>query len=110
MSGIHHRIDGVTYCPPDLARRYFASGAWRDTTLGDALRATEESALRALRLSQVRYETGVDSFLQVQSAQVTLYGVQQQFIQLGTDALLNRVELYKALGGGWEASDLPEAS
>ncbi len=40
MSGIHHRIDGVTYCPPDLARRYFASGAWRDTTLGDALRAT----------------------------------------------------------------------
>lgn len=76
----------------------------------DALRATEESALRALRLSQVRYETGVDSFLQVQSAQVTLYGVQQQFIQLGTDALLNRVELYKALGGGWEASDLPEAS
>ncbi|WP_353191445.1 AMP-binding protein [Pandoraea pnomenusa] len=40
MSGIHHRIDGVTYCPPALAQRYFASNAWRDTTLGDALRAT----------------------------------------------------------------------
>ncbi|MCI3206745.1 MULTISPECIES: AMP-binding protein [Pandoraea] len=40
MSGIYHPIDGVTYCPPDLARRYFASNAWRDTTLGDALRAT----------------------------------------------------------------------
>ncbi|ALS61170.1 AMP-binding protein [Pandoraea norimbergensis] len=44
MSGIHHRIyhriDGVTYCPPELAQRYFASNAWRDTTLGDALRAT----------------------------------------------------------------------
>ena len=74
----------------------------------DALRATEESALRALKLSQIRYETGVDSFLQVQSAQIALYGVQQQFIQLGTDALFNRVELYKALGGGWSADDLPE--
>lgn len=40
MSGIFHRIDGVTYCPPDLAQRYFASNAWVDTTLGDALRAT----------------------------------------------------------------------
>ncbi|AJC22874.1 AMP-binding protein [Pandoraea pulmonicola] len=40
MSGIHHRIDGVAYCPPALAQRYFASNAWRDTTLGDALRAT----------------------------------------------------------------------
>ncbi|WP_368641824.1 efflux transporter outer membrane subunit [Castellaniella ginsengisoli] len=74
----------------------------------DALRATEESALRALKLAQIRYETGVDSFLQVQSAQIALYGVQQQFILLGTDALFNRVELYKALGGGWSADDLPE--
>ncbi|VVE60482.1 2,3-dihydroxybenzoate-AMP ligase [Pandoraea captiosa] len=40
MSGIHHPIDGVTYCPPALAQRYFASGAWHDATLGDALRAT----------------------------------------------------------------------
>ncbi|MFV0283906.1 MAG: efflux transporter outer membrane subunit [Castellaniella sp.] len=76
----------------------------------DALRATEDSAIKALNLAQVRYETGVDSFLQVQSAQVALYGVQQQFIQLGTDALFNRVELYKALGGGWSADDLPDAS
>jgi len=44
----------------------------------------------------------VDSFLQVQTAEVNLYGIQQAFIQLGTDALFNRVELYKALGGGWQ--------
>lgn len=73
----------------------------------DAVRATEASALQALKLSQVRYETGVDSFLQVQTAQVNLYAVQQQFIQLGAAALANRVELYKALGGGWSADDLP---
>lgn len=40
MRGIFHPIDGVIYCPPELAQRYFESGAWRDMTLGDALRAT----------------------------------------------------------------------
>lgn len=76
----------------------------------DALRATEASALRAVELAEIRYETGVDSFLQVQTAQVNLYGVQQQFIQVGTDSLLNRVELYKSLGGGWTESDLENAN
>lgn len=73
----------------------------------DAVRDTESSALRALKLAEIRYETGVDSYLQVQTAQVNLYGVQQQFIQLGAAALANRVELYKALGGGWSPDDLP---
>uniref|UniRef100_UPI00333E518B efflux transporter outer membrane subunit n=1 Tax=Castellaniella defragrans TaxID=75697 RepID=UPI00333E518B len=68
----------------------------------DALRETEASAIRTLDLSRLRYETGVDSFLQVQTAEISLYGIQQAFIQLGTDALFNRVELYKALGGGWQ--------
>ncbi|MYN12218.1 efflux transporter outer membrane subunit [Pusillimonas sp. TS35] len=67
----------------------------------DALRATESAASESLKLAQLRYETGVDSFLQVQNAEVTLYGVQQKFVQTGMDSLLNRVELYKALGGGW---------
>lgn len=74
----------------------------------DALRSTEDTALRALKLSQVRYETGVDSFLQIQTAQITLYGVQQQFIQVGANALANRVELYKALGGGWDPRDVKQ--
>ncbi|HEX7388331.1 MAG TPA: efflux transporter outer membrane subunit [Castellaniella sp.] len=74
----------------------------------DALRSNEAAAVRALKLSQLRYETGVDSFLQIQSAQVTLYGVQQQFILVGASALANRVELYKALGGGWDPSDVKE--
>ncbi|MGB6007920.1 efflux transporter outer membrane subunit [Castellaniella sp.] len=73
----------------------------------DAVRDTESSALRTLKLAEIRYETGVDSYLQVQTAQVNLYGVQQQFIQLGAAALANRVELYKALGGGWSPEDLP---
>ncbi|NYT36660.1 efflux transporter outer membrane subunit [Allopusillimonas soli] len=75
----------------------------------DALRALEKSSMESLRLAELRYETGIDSFLQVQNAQVTLYATQQQFLQTGMDSLLNRVELYKALGGGWlEASAHPQ--
>lgn len=74
----------------------------------DALRSTEDAALRSLKLSQVRYETGVDSFLQIQTAQVALYAVQQQFIQVGANALANRVGLYKALGGGWDPRDVQD--
>lgn len=67
----------------------------------DALRLLEDSALQTLKLSQLRYDNGIDSFLQVQTAEITLYTAQQQFLQTGLDSLMNRVELYKALGGGW---------
>ncbi len=66
----------------------------------DALRSMQQSAADALQLAKLRYETGMDSFLQVQTAQINLYAVQQPFLQVGTNALLNRVALYKALGGG----------
>ncbi len=69
----------------------------------EAMRALEATASEALRLANLRYETGVDSFLQVQSAEVNLYSVQQAFLQVGMESLLNRVALYKALGGGWLA-------
>lgn len=67
----------------------------------DALRALEDSAVQTLKLSQLRYDNGIDSFLQVQTAEITLYTAQQQFLQTGLDSIMNRVELYKALGGGW---------
>src|SRR5690606_6878030 len=67
----------------------------------DALRALQTSASESLRLAQLRYETGIDSFLQVQNAEVDLYTTQRNLLQTGMDSLLNRVELYKALGGGW---------
>lgn len=69
----------------------------------DALRALQNSGLQTVELAKLRYETGVDSFLQVQNAEVNLYATQRQLIQTGMESLLNRVELYKALGGGWHA-------
>ncbi|CAM3720509.1 Multidrug transporter [Bordetella sputigena] len=67
-----------------------------------ALRALEASSARSVELSTMRYNGGVDSYLQVQNAQVTYYDAQLQLVQAGLGALLNRVALYKALGGGWE--------
>ncbi len=60
-----------------------------------------DAAQRSLDLARLRYENGVDSFLQVQDAQRTLYSAQQQLVQTRLAELQNRVALYKALGGGW---------
>ena len=67
----------------------------------EALRSLEESNAQTLEIAKLRYEEGIDSFLQVQTAEVGLYTAQRQFLQTGLNSLLNRVELYKALGGGW---------
>lgn len=67
----------------------------------DALRDLEDAGIETVDAARLRYETGIDSFLQVQTAEVDLYATQRQFIQTGMDSLLNRIALYKALGGGW---------
>jgi len=68
----------------------------------DAQRSLQVSSARTLELSNLRYSGGVDSFLQVQTAQVDYFNAQIALVQTGLAALINRVELYKALGGGWQ--------
>lgn len=67
----------------------------------DALRSLEDASMKSLEVAQLRYDNGIDSFLQVQTSEISLYTAQQQFLQAGLASLTNRVELYKALGGGW---------
>ncbi|CPM32813.1 efflux system outer membrane component [Bordetella pertussis] len=62
------------------------------------------AAGRTLELSNLRYNNGIDSYLQVQTAQVDFFNAQLALVQTGLAALINRVELYKALGGGWQES------
>jgi len=66
-----------------------------------ALRQRERATQRVLELSTLRYENGIDSYLQVQTAQVDYFNAQLALMATGLAALVNRVELYKALGGGW---------
>jgi multidrug efflux system outer membrane protein len=57
---------------------------------------------RRYELSDLRYRKGVDSYLVLLTAQRDLYAAQQQLIQSRLARLTNLVDLYRALGGGWQ--------
>jgi NodT family efflux transporter outer membrane factor (OMF) lipoprotein len=67
----------------------------------------EKSGERFLELSKARYETGIDPYLNVLVAQNTLLSDQQQLTSLRTQVMTASVQLIEALGGGWDASQLP---
>ena len=54
------------------------------------------------RLSRLRYEGGLDSFLQVLDAERNLFQGQLVLAQLRMFELQSVVRLYRALGGGWQ--------
>ena len=66
-----------------------------------------QSAQQFLTLSQARYETGVDTYLNVLIAQTTLLTDQQLLATLHTQEMTASVQLIEALGGGWDLSQLP---
>ncbi len=72
-------------------------------TLGSQLSAQQslvDAATVTRKLSDARYEKGVDSYLSVLDSQRTLYAAQQNLIGVRLALLANRVTLYRALGGG----------
>ncbi len=76
-------------------------------TLGEQLRAqaAQTSALEAAyRLSDLRYRSGVASFLDSLDAARTLFAAQILLVQTQAQQLQNQVALYRALGGGWNES------
>jgi multidrug efflux system outer membrane protein len=62
------------------------------------------------RLAERRYRTGVDSYLVLLDAQRQLFDVQQQFISDRLAQMVSEVDLFKALGGGWDAKAEPVPS
>ena len=62
--------------------------------LVEALRETE-------RLASTRYNGGLDSYLQVLDAQRNLFQGDLALAQLRQQELAAIVDLYRALGGGW---------
>ena len=61
------------------------------------------AAEQAHRLSEARYESGVDDYLGVLDAQRALYAARQARITAELEQQLNLVTLYRALGGGLDA-------
>jgi len=66
-------------------------------------------ARESLRLAEIRYRAGADDLLTVLDAQRTLFAAQDQLAQTQLSRLQAAVSLYKALGGGWTASDRASA-
>ncbi|HWU34863.1 MAG TPA: efflux transporter outer membrane subunit [Methylovorus sp.] len=65
-----------------------------------ALQASIAEADRErLRLATRRYERGVANYLELLDAQRSLYDSEQQLVQLKQLGLVNKINLYKALGG-----------
>lgn len=66
----------------------------------DAQMSLTKAVSDAYRLSNQRYEKGIDSYLGVLDAQRSLYAAQQGLISLRLAKLVNQVRLYAVLGGG----------
>jgi multidrug efflux system outer membrane protein len=61
------------------------------------------AALReAMQLSLARYDTGLTNYIEVLDAEELLYPAESALAQTRRDQLVAVVNLYKALGGGWE--------
>jgi NodT family efflux transporter outer membrane factor (OMF) lipoprotein len=56
-----------------------------------------------------RYQTGIDPYLDVITAQLTLFSNEQTQVSLRVSEMVAAVELVQALGGGWNVSELPAA-
>ena len=68
------------------------------------------SAQTYLKLEQVRYETGIDPYVDVLIAQTTVLADQQTLNALQVEQMNYAVALVQALGGGWDRSQLPSPS
>jgi NodT family efflux transporter outer membrane factor (OMF) lipoprotein len=70
---------------------------------GQLAKAVEQSR-QALDIARQQYTQGLSTFLDVLTAQRTLFSSEQQYADSTTTVSTNLVQLYKALGGGWEGS------
>ncbi len=81
------------------------------STLSQALAtqgAAVEDARRALEIANNRYIGGVTSYLDVITAQTTLLTSQRLETQLLGQQMVSSVYLVKALGGGWDSSQIKD--
>ncbi|WP_348268749.1 efflux transporter outer membrane subunit [Edaphobacter paludis] len=69
--------------------------------------AAVQSARRYVSQAMARNTAGLDPYLNVLTAQVSLLVYQQTYVGFQTQQKLATVQLIEALGGGWETTKLP---
>ena len=71
--------------------------------------AAIEAVTRSLHEATARYRAGVDPYLNVIVAQTTLLNDEQTAVNFRMQEMVASVQLIKALGGGWDAKQIPSA-
>jgi len=69
--------------------------------------AAVDSAKKYVDLETGRYDTGIDPYVDLITAQTTLLSDQQSLASLHIQQMTASVQLIEALGGGWDKSQLP---
>ena len=66
-----------------------------------------QAAARSLEITSEQYRNGSVDYLQVITAHTALLSAQAASIGILTNRMVANVSLVQALGGGWDASELP---
>ena len=70
-------------------------------------KAAVDAAQKAYDIEKWRYQTGLDPYLNLLTAQTTLLSAQQALVTFEVQQMTGAVLLVEALGGGWDSSQLP---
>ena len=85
---------------------YLASDRWLGVQRGQQ-QDVVAAAQHYYDLAVIRYRTGVDTYLNVFTAETSLLSDQQSAISLHVQQMTSSVQLIEALGGGWDTTQLP---
>jgi NodT family efflux transporter outer membrane factor (OMF) lipoprotein len=69
----------------------------------DLLEGAVQAARRSLDIATIQYREGLVDFQRVLDSQRTLFSQQEQLVSTQGSVVQSLVDLYKALGGGWQA-------
>jgi multidrug efflux system outer membrane protein len=64
-----------------------------------------DAYVESVRLSKIRYDSGLANYLEIIDAELQLYPAESQMINYDLGRKLALVSLYRALGGGWNLAD-----
>lgn len=67
--------------------------------------ASVEAYRESVRLSTIRYDSGLASYLEIIDAQIQMYPAQSATVTYDLGRKVALVSLYRALGGGWNLND-----
>jgi NodT family efflux transporter outer membrane factor (OMF) lipoprotein len=69
-----------------------------------------KSSQQYLDMEMQRYNSGIDPYIDVVTAQTTVLGNQESLNAMQVSEMMSAVQLVQALGGGWDLSQLPSPS